>query len=58
MREEKGPRYTCTEYREEMRLLALKRKLEQPDLNSGMFLRDMNKVLATRMSRHDCERYL
>lgn len=35
MREEKGHRYTCTEYREEMRLLALKRKLEQPDLSAA-----------------------
>ena len=27
-------RYTCTEYREEMRLLGLKRKLEEPGLTA------------------------
>ena len=32
MSEENGYRYTCNEYREEMRLLALKRQLEKPEL--------------------------
>ena len=35
MSEENGYRYTCNEYREEMRLFALKRKLEQPDLSDA-----------------------
>jgi len=29
----KDTRYTCTEYREEMVLLALQRKLQNPELN-------------------------
>ena len=32
MKEHKKKRYTCTEYREEMRLLALQKRLAQNDL--------------------------
>lgn len=35
MSEENGYRYTCNEYREEMRLMALKRKLEQSELSEA-----------------------
>ena len=34
MENRKG-RYTCAEYREEMRLLALRKRLEQDDLTEG-----------------------
>ena len=40
MSEENGYRYTCNEYREEMRLMALKRKLEQ--LDTGLIALDLD----------------
>lgn len=35
MKQKRKIKYTCTEYREEMRLLALLRRLEEPDLTAG-----------------------
>ena len=35
MKERKKKRYTCAEYREEMRLLAMRKRLEQNDLTDS-----------------------
>jgi len=37
-------KYTCTEYRQEMMLLGLRRQLEEPDLNEAEKGRIIEKV--------------
>ena len=58
-----NPKYTCTEYRQEMLLLGLKRQLEDPELSDGLVRdlagftvprKDVTKVTSNIMVRDGC----